>query len=76
METTTIQISRPLKRKLEKLKAYPNETMDKLIERLADSNIDYEPLSKEELEGIEQGLKDIREGKVYSLSQVRKKLGI
>ncbi len=76
METTTIQIKKTLKKRLDLLKAYPNETMDQLIERLADSKIDYEPLSEEEIKGIEKGLADIKAGKVYTLEEVKKKLGI
>lgn len=76
METTTIQIRKSLKKKLEELKAYPNETMDQLIERLANINIDYEPLSEEEIKGIEKGLADIKAGRVYTLEEVKKKYGI
>lgn len=76
METTTIQIKKSLKRKLDGLKVYPNETMDQLIERLADNKIDYEPLSEEEIKGIEKGLADIKAGKVYTLEQVKKKFGV
>ena len=76
METTTIQIRKALKKKLEGLKAYPNETMDQLIERLADNKIDYEPLSEEDIKGIEQGLADIRAGRVYTTKQIKKELGI
>jgi predicted transcriptional regulator len=76
METTTIQIRKSLKRKLDELKIYPNETMDQLIERLADNKIDYEPLSEEEIKGIEKGLADIKAGKVYTLAQIKKKFGV
>ena len=76
METTTIQIRKALKKKLEDLKAYPNETMDQLIERLANSKIDYEPLSEEDIKGIEKGLADIKAGRIYTLDQVKKKYGI
>lgn len=76
METTTIQISRPLKKKLEKLKVYPDETMNNLIERLADSNIDHEPLSEDDIKGIEEGLADIKAGRVYTTKQLREKLGL
>ncbi len=76
METTTIQIRKALKKKLDALKAYPNETMDQLIERLADSKIDYEPLSEEDIKGIEKGLADIKAGRIYTLDQVKKKYGI
>lgn len=76
METTTIQIRKILKRKLENLKIHPSETMDQLIERLADNKIDYEPLSEEEIKGIERGLADIKAGRVHTLEQVKKKYGI
>ncbi len=76
METTTIQIRKTLKRKLEGLKVYPNETMDQLIERLAESRIDYEPLSAVEIKGIEEGLADIKEGRVYTTKQLKKEFGI
>ncbi|MDE1856638.1 MAG: hypothetical protein KGH98_00975 [Candidatus Micrarchaeota archaeon] len=76
METTTVQISRSVKRKLEGLKTYPNETMDHLIERLADSMIDYEPLTAEDIKGIEQGLEDIKAGRVYTTKQLKKELGV
>lgn len=76
METTTVQIRKSLKRKLEGLKIYPKETMDQLIERLADTSIDHEPLSAEEIKGIEEGLADIKAGKVYTTKQLKKELGI
>ncbi|MCL5262326.1 MAG: hypothetical protein M1390_00585 [Candidatus Marsarchaeota archaeon] len=76
MDTTTIQIRKSLKRKLEELKIHPNETMDQLIERLAYNNIDNEPLSDEEIKGIEEGLADIKAGRVYTTKQLKKKLEI
>ena len=76
MDTTTIQIRRALKNKLEGLKAYPAETMDQLIERLADSKIDHEPLSEEDIKGIEKGLAEIKAGRTYTLEQVKKKYGV
>ncbi|MGI0141822.1 MAG: hypothetical protein ACREBF_04205 [Candidatus Micrarchaeales archaeon] len=74
METTTIQIRKTLKKKLEELKIYSNETMDQLIERLAESKIDHEPLSAEEIKGIEEGLADIKAGRVYTTKQLKKEL--
>jgi predicted transcriptional regulator len=76
METTTIQIRRTLKKKLEELKVYPNETMDQIIERLTENKIDPEPLSEEEIKGIEEGLADIKAGRVYTTKQLKKELGI
>jgi predicted transcriptional regulator len=76
METTTIQVKKNLKKKLDMLKVYPNEPMDSVIERLANMAIDEEPLSKEEIRDIEKSLEDIKNGKFYSLDKVKKDLGI
>lgn len=76
METTTIQITKVLKKKLEELKIYPQETMDQLIQRLAENKIDHEPLSEKEIKGIEEGLEDIKAGRIYSTKELKKELGI
>jgi predicted transcriptional regulator len=76
METTTIQIRRTLKKKLEGMKVYPNETMDQIIERLTENKMDREPLSEEEIKGIEEGLADIKAGRVFTTKQLKKELGI
>ena len=77
METmTTIQISKKTRKLLEELKNYPGETMDSLIARMAEKGIDDEPLSEEEIKGIECGLADIKAGRVYTTEELKKKLGI
>lgn len=76
METTTIQIKKKLKKKLDMLKIYPKEPMNSVIERLTNMVIDEVPLSKEEILGIEKSLEEIRKGKVYTLEEVKKDAGI
>ena len=73
---TTIQIHRNLKAKLEKLKIHPRESYEKVIQRLIESSIDTEPLSKEEIREIEEGLADIKAGRVYTTKKLKKELGI
>ena len=73
---TTIQVHRTLKDKLEKLKVHPRESYEKVIERLISGGIDDEPLSEEEIKGIEQGLADIKAGRTYTTKELKKKLGI
>lgn len=73
---TTIQIKRDLKDRLTSLKLYPNESYDSVIRRLSELAIDDEPLSKETIERIEASLKDIKEGKVYTIDEVKKRIGI
>ena len=70
---TTIQIKKDLKERLNSLKLYPNESYDSVIRRLSE---DEEPLSKDTIEKIETSLKDIKEGRVYSTDEVRKRLKI
>lgn len=73
---TTIQIKRDLKDRLNSLKLYPNESYDSVIRRLSELAIDDEPISKETIERIEASLKDIKEGKVYTMEEVKKRIGI
>jgi predicted transcriptional regulator len=73
---TTIQIHRSLKAKLEKLKIHPRESYEKVIQRLIESSTDREPLSAEEIKEIEEGLADIKAGRVYTTIELKKELGI
>lgn len=73
---TTIQVKKDLKDRLNALRLYPNESYDSVIRRLSELAEDEEPLSKETIQGIEESLKDIREGKVYTTEEVKKRLKI
>ncbi len=73
---TTIQIKKDLKDKLNTLRLYPNESYDSVIRRLSELAEDEEPLSRETIQRIEMSLKDIKEGKVYSTDEVKKRLKI
>jgi predicted transcriptional regulator len=83
---TTIQIDETVKAKLDTLKIHRRESYNELISRLInsaspemvsrDSLIEtLEVLSDPEfIKGIERGIKDIEEGRIKPLSQVRKEL--
>ena len=73
---TTIQIKKDLKERLNSLKLYPKESYDSIIRRLLELAVDEDPLSKDTIEKIEMSLKDIKEGRVYSTDEVRKRLKI
>jgi predicted transcriptional regulator len=73
---TTIQIKKDLKERLNALRLYPNESYDSVIRRLSELADDEEPLSKDIIEKIEMSLKDIKEGRVYTNDEVRKRLKI
>ena len=58
------------------MKLYSKESYDSVIRRLSELAEDEEPLSKDTIEKIEMYLKDIKEGRVYSTDEVRKRLKI
>jgi len=69
---TSIQISEELKEELAKRKLYNNESYEDVIWDIIE---DTEELSEETKRDIEISRKQIREGKFYTLEQVKKKLG-
>ena len=73
---TTIQIEKRIKDKLENLKIHPRESYNKVIERLVDIRTDEGPLSNETLMNIERALENVREGKIFSNKQAKKRLGL
>jgi hypothetical protein len=75
MVKTMIQLEKRTVLKLQELKSYPRETYDELINKLIDySNTDL--VSEQELNEIEQGLADIRKGRVQSIESIAKKLKV
>ncbi|MCK5449921.1 hypothetical protein KAI32_03580 [Candidatus Pacearchaeota archaeon] len=88
MAITTIQIDTSLKDKLEKLKIHHRETYNELLLRLISTNspqnVDRESLIEtievlsdpEMMQGIAQGIKDIREGNSFTLEEIKKEIGI
>ena len=88
METTTIQIDKVLKEKLESIKLYQRETFNELISRLIDST-SLETASRESLiatievmsdpelvRGIAEGLQEYERGEGTSLEDFKKELKI
>jgi type IV secretory pathway ATPase VirB11/archaellum biosynthesis ATPase len=76
METTTVLLKKSTRRKLEELKTNPNESIDSVVDRLANMAIDSEPLSKDEIESIKRSLADIEAGRVRKLKDVAKEMGL
>lgn len=55
---------------------HPGETYESVINRLLKSNQQDEILSEETIKNIEEGIADIKAGRVYTSEQVRQKLGL
>lgn len=74
-EVTTVRMKTDTKALLDDLKINPRETYDDVVRRLVKLAYDDEPLTKEEIEAMEEGIADIKVGRVRSLRDVMKDLG-
>jgi len=77
METTTIQINKDTKTRLDNLKDYNRESYEEIIEKLldivAEENME---LSEETKKEIEEARKEFKAGKGISFEEVKRKAGI
>ena len=70
---TTIQISKKLRDKLASRKLYDKESYEEVISDLLEDTME---LSEETKKDIEQARKDIKEGKVYTIADIKKEFGL
>ena len=70
---TTIQVSEELAKELKNRKMFDNESYEDVIWDIIE---DTKELSDETLQNIEEARKQIKEGKYYTLSEVKKELGL
>ena len=75
MEQSTIKLSKKLKNNLREQMNHPRETYEAVIARLLKITQD-DVLSKEVIKNIEEGVADIKAGRVYTSEQVKKRLGL
>jgi predicted transcriptional regulator len=73
---TSIQVEKEIKARLDKLKNHPRETYNDVLARLIKIVQDDDVLSPVVIKNIEEGIADIKAGRVYSSAQVKKKLGL
>jgi predicted transcriptional regulator len=73
---TSIQIEKEIKARLDKLKNHPRETYNEVLTRLLKITQNDDVLSPTVIKNIEEGIADIKAGRVYSSAQVKKKLGL
>jgi len=74
--TSTITIPNVLIQELDRRKLDANESYADVITRLIITDEDPEPLSKEEITGIKEGLEDLKAGRVISAEELYSELGI
>ena len=76
MEQSTIKLSKKIKNDLRKQMNHPNETYEAVIARLLKITQQDDVLSDEVIRNIEEGVADIKAGRVYTSAQVKRKLGL
>ncbi|MFQ5837151.1 MAG: hypothetical protein ACE5HJ_00010 [Thermoplasmata archaeon] len=72
MTTTTIQLSKEMRKTLEAMKLHPRETYEEVLERLLE---DLRELSEETQEKIERAIQEIKTGKYRTHEQLKAELG-
>lgn len=70
--TTTIQLSRGMRKALERMKLHPRETYEEVLERLLE---DLRELNEETKEEIEQAVSEIKAGKYRTHDQLKAEMG-
>jgi predicted CopG family antitoxin len=74
---TSIQLDNKTKARLEKMKSFPKESYDDVVNRLLNMAKDDEGiLSKRAIKNIEKSLAEIKAGKGISHKDVKQKLGL
>ncbi|MCK5107401.1 MAG: hypothetical protein KAQ83_01625 [Nanoarchaeota archaeon] len=73
MVNTTIQISKELLNELKSRKMYNKESYEDIIWDLLEDTME---LSEQTIKNIKKSEKDIKAGKLYSIKDVKRELGI
>ena len=69
---TTIQVSKKIKDMLEKLKISSRDSYNDVIEQLIE---DSQELSEEAIKDIEAALEDVKQGRIISHEEVKRRMG-
>ena len=75
-ETTTIEITRSDRDRLNRLRRYPREPYRSIVRRLLEQSEDPEPLSPETIADIQASLDEIRRGEFVTHEALKRDLGI
>ena len=74
---TSIQLENKTKSRLEKMKTFPKESYNDVVNRLLNVAEDDEGvLSQQTIKDLEKALAEVKSGKTLSHNQVKKKYGL
>jgi predicted transcriptional regulator len=71
-----MKISSKTKARLGKLRNYPKEPLEDVVERMVTDYSNYNVLTEQEAKDVEEGLADIKAGRIYTTKQLNEKLGL
>ncbi|MDP3396680.1 MAG: hypothetical protein Q8S57_08475 [Methanoregula sp.] len=74
-EVTRVRIRAETKALLDDMKLTPRETYDDIVRRLAEAAYDDEPMTPEEIEAMEEGIADLKAGRVRTLDEIMNESG-
>lgn len=76
MEQSTVRLSKKIKNELKRQMNHSSETYESVIARLLKNSQEDDVLSPATIKNIEEGVADIKAGRVHTSEQVRKRLGL
>lgn len=76
MSSTTIKVSTETRVILAEQKLHSGETLEQVINRLLKSQTSDDYLDEQTLKNMQEGLDDIKAGRVYTTKQLKSELGI
>ena len=76
VEQSTIKLSKKIKNDLKKQMNHSGETHEMVITRLLKTIQEDDVLSQRVIKNIEEGIADIKAGRIYTSDQVKKNLGL
>ena len=76
MSSTTIKVSTETRTTLVEQKLHHGETLEQVINRLLKSQLIDDYLDEQTLQNMQEGLDDIKNGRVYTTKQLKTELGI
>jgi len=74
--SSTMKVSQKIKGRLEKTRNYPREPLEDVVKRLLEHYALDTTLTDQEVKDVQEGLDDIKNGRVYTTEQLNKELGL
>jgi hypothetical protein len=75
-DMSSITVSKESKKIWESFKNYPQESFEKMINRILKQQVEDDVLTKEDLQDIQEGVDDIKAGRVFTTEELKRELGL